>query len=65
VQHGEPTLSPADGGPPFHSRRHSDHRAPLAFRAITTLPQPTAFLSLLRGKDGECPCCCRKFTDAG
>jgi hypothetical protein len=26
VQHGEPPLSPADGGPPFGSRRHSDHR---------------------------------------
>ena len=27
VQHGEPPLSPADGGPPFHYRRHSDHRS--------------------------------------
>ena len=45
--------------------RHYAHRALLAFRAITTLPQPTAFLTLLRGKDGECPCCRRRFTDAG
>jgi hypothetical protein len=45
--------------------RHCAHRAPLAFRAITTLPQPTAFSALLRGTDGECPCCGRRFADAG
>src|SRR3954469_21321709 len=45
--------------------RHYAHRAPLAFRAITTLPQPTAFLALLKGSDSECPCCCRRFADAG
>ena len=35
--------------------RHYAHRAPLAFKAITTLPQPTAFYSLLRGHEGELP----------
>jgi len=45
--------------------RHYAHRAPLAFRAIMTLPQPTAFTALLRGRDGECPCCRRRFADAG
>jgi integrase len=45
--------------------RHYAHRAPLAFRAIMTLPQPTAFTVLLRGRDGECPCCRRRFADAG
>jgi integrase len=44
--------------------RHYAHRAPLAFRAIMTLPQPTAFSSLIRGNDGECPCCRRRFADA-
>ena len=29
--------------------RHYAHRAPLAFRAIMTLPQPTAFSAILRG----------------
>ena len=44
--------------------RHYAHRAPLAFKAIRTLPQPTAFLGLARGFDGECPCCRRPFTTA-
>jgi hypothetical protein len=44
--------------------RHYAHRAPLAFRAIMTLPQPTAFLALVKGSDGECPCCRRRFADA-
>jgi hypothetical protein len=44
--------------------RHYAHRAPLAFRAITTLPQPTAFLGLARGFDGKCPCCRRPFAKA-
>src|SRR5262245_32165440 len=44
--------------------RHSAHRAPLAFRAIMTLPQPTASSALLKGCDGECPCCRRRFADA-
>jgi len=44
--------------------RHYAHRAPLAFKAITTLPQPTAFSALARGFDGECPCCRRRFADA-
>jgi integrase len=44
--------------------RHYAHRAPLAFKAIMTLPQPTAFSALVRGHDGECPCCPRPFADA-
>jgi integrase len=44
--------------------RHYAHRAPLAFKAIMTLPQPTAFTALTRGYDGECPCCRRRFADA-
>ncbi len=44
--------------------RHYAHRAPLAFKAIMTLPQPTAFSGLVRGYDGECPCCRRPFADA-
>ena len=43
--------------------RHYAHRAPLAFKAITTLPQPSAFSSLARGHDGECPCCLRPFAE--
>ena len=31
--------------------RHYAHRAPLTFRAIMTLPQPSAFRSLERGGD--------------
>ena len=38
--------------------------APLAFKAIMTLPQPTAFMGLVRGFDRECPCCRRPFADA-
>ncbi len=45
--------------------RHYAHRAPLAFTAIMTIPQPTAFSALLHGHDGECPCCRRRFADAG
>src|SRR3954468_20967301 len=36
--------------------RHYAHRAPLAFKAIMTVPQPSAFYSLIKGHDGECPC---------
>ncbi|MCG8584512.1 MAG: hypothetical protein MI757_07365 [Pirellulales bacterium] len=43
--------------------RHYAHRSPLAFRAITTIPQPSAFTSLIRGHEDECPCCRKKFTD--
>jgi Integrase core domain len=43
--------------------RHDAHRAPLAFKAIMALPQPTAFSALLKGGDGECPCCRRRFAD--
>jgi hypothetical protein len=38
--------------------RHYAHRAPLAFRAIMTLPQPTALTALARGFDG----CARAVT---
>ncbi|MCE3016459.1 MAG: hypothetical protein ACK56W_15495 [Pirellula sp.] len=41
--------------------RHYAGRDPFAYRAITTLPQPSAFLSLIKGHDGECPCCRRRF----
>jgi integrase len=43
--------------------RHYAHRAPLAHKAIMTLPQPSAFLSLVRGFDRQCPCCRRPFAD--
>lgn len=45
--------------------RHYARRAPLAFRAITTLPQPTAFQALVKGNGSECPCCRRRYADAG
>jgi integrase len=44
--------------------RHYAHRAPLAFKAIMTLPQPTAFVALAKGIEGECPCCRTRFADA-
>ena len=44
--------------------RHYAHRAPLAHKAITTLPQPSAFSALANGYDGQCPCCQRPFADA-
>jgi integrase len=43
--------------------RHYAHRAPLAYKAIMTLPQPTAFSALAKGFEGECPCCRRRFAD--
>ena len=43
--------------------RHYAHRAPLAFKAIMTIPQPTSFSAILNGHDGECPCCRRSFSD--
>ena len=45
--------------------RHYAHRAPLAFKAIMTIRQPSAFSALAKGFDGECPCCRRRFTDTG
>ncbi len=45
--------------------RHRAHRAPLAFRAIMTLPQPSGFSAIQRAGDSECPCCRRRFADAG
>ena len=42
--------------------RHYAHRAPLAFKAIMTIRQPSAFSALAKGFDGECPCCRRCFT---
>ena len=44
--------------------RHYAHRAPLAHKAITTLPQPPAFNGLAQGYEDECPCCRRGFTQA-
>jgi len=44
--------------------RHYAHRAPLAYKAITTIPQPSAFNALLKGFDGQCPCCRRAFVEA-
>lgn len=44
--------------------RHYAHRDPLAFRAIMTIPQPSAFLALVKGREGECPCCKRPFVTA-
>jgi integrase len=41
--------------------RHYAHRDPLAFKAIMTIRQPSAFMGLIRGHDGECPCCRRPF----
>lgn len=43
--------------------RHYAHRAPLAFKAIMSLPQPTAFQTLVKGHEGQCPCCRRPFRD--
>jgi hypothetical protein len=40
------------------------HDACLAFKAITTLLQPTAFLALAKGFDGRYPYCRRPFADA-
>ena len=45
--------------------RHYAHRVPLAFRAIMTLPQLTAFQALVKGSGSECPCCRRRYADAG
>ena len=44
--------------------RHSAHRAHIAFKAIMTIPQPSAFAALVKGFDGECPCSRRAFADA-
>ncbi len=41
--------------------RHYAHRDPLAFKAIMSIPQPAAFTALVKGFDGECPCCRRPF----
>jgi hypothetical protein len=43
--------------------RHYADRAPLAFKAIMTIPQPSAFAAMVRGYNGECPCCRRHFAD--
>lgn len=43
--------------------RHYAHRAPLALKAIMTLLQPAAFMTLVKGHEGECPCCRRPFPD--
>ena len=57
-----PILGHSVGGITY---RHYAHRAPLAFKAIRTIPQPTACSALIHGHDGECPCCRRPFADAG
>jgi integrase len=44
--------------------RHYAHRAPLAFRAILSLSQPSAFTTLARGFEGRCPGCRRNFVEA-
>ena len=44
--------------------RHYADRAPLAYKAIMTIPQPVAFTALTKGYDGECPCCRRRFEEA-
>ncbi len=49
---------------PVVTYRHYAHRAPLAFKAVMTIPQPSAFSALVKGFDGTCPCCRRPFTDA-
>ena len=46
------------------THRHYAHRSPLAFKAIMTLPQPSAFAAMSRGFDGQCPCCRRPFSDS-
>jgi hypothetical protein len=43
--------------------RYYARRVPPAFRAIMTPPQPTRFQALVNGS--ECPCCRRRFADAG
>jgi hypothetical protein len=40
-------------------------RAPLAFKAIVTLPRSTAFPGLLKGSDNQRPCRRRRFAHAG
>jgi hypothetical protein len=45
--------------------RHHAHRAPLAFRAIMRPPHLAAIRALVRGSGSECPCCRRRFADAG
>ena len=40
------------------------HRDPLAFRAIMTIPQLSAFRALVKGHDDACPCCKRPFVTA-
>ncbi len=60
------TVSPWWGGKRlrlvFGYRRYA-HRARLTFKAIMTIPQPAAFMALLKGYDGECPCCRRQFDE--
>jgi hypothetical protein len=43
--------------------RHYAHRAPLAFRAILSLPQLSAFRTLAQGFESRCPCCRRSFVE--
>ena len=50
----------------FPTEEQLQVRARLAdnLKAIMSLPQPTAFTSLMHGFDGECPCCRRRFRQA-
>ena len=45
--------------------RHYAHRAHLVFKAIMTLPQPTEFQAMVRGRGSEFPCCRLSYADAG
>ena len=54
-------LGHSAGGITYH---HYAYRAPLAYKAIMTLSQPTAFSALLKGHNGGCPYCRRRFADA-
>jgi hypothetical protein len=46
------TLGPSVGGV---THWHNAHRAPVLFTTIMTIPQRTAFSSLVKGHDGEHP----------
>lgn len=50
------------GGITYH---HDEHRAPLGFMAIVTLPQSTVFRALVRDSGSECLCSRGRFADPG
>ncbi|MCA9123630.1 MAG: hypothetical protein H6822_00660 [Planctomycetaceae bacterium] len=45
-----------------HCRSAASSRS-VGLQGIMTIPQPSAFAALLKGHDGECPCCRRQFAD--